>query len=123
MIELVFKFPDKKPPFFGIQFDNEHEAALLNHSWIDILKDKEWNAMIYVIGFKLELTIYSKREYQYTYKIYKYDRAALKKFIRETRQNDKINFGHVFCTEGIHKIVRTINNNVWVLPIKNIETY
>lgn len=124
MTELVFKYPERKPPFFGIKFDIETEAMRLNQTWINEY-NKEWNIRIEIIGVRLELILYSKKEFKHTYVIYKYDRANLKKFMRELRQNDKINFGHVTENkDGSHKVVRTsVNNKVWVLPITKVEIY
>lgn len=122
MVELVFKYPEKKPPFFGIKFDVETEGMMLNQSWVR-LKGKEWNARMEILGKKMELTIYSKKEFRHTYVVNNYDSVSLKKFLRETRQNDKINFGHVTQnSDGSHKIIRTgVNNAAWVLPITKIE--
>ncbi len=47
------------------------------------------------------------------------------KFMRETRQNDKINFGHLFVQQdSSHKIARVPKNNApWVIPIGKIEIF
>ena len=124
-MELVLKQPKNKPPFLGIQFENEYKASTLNQNW-----PNSYRSSLYSIELEPEvegMSLVIKLEsfgFNYKYENVKYDPVKLSKWLLQTKAEKQYNFGHVIKVLDTHKVVRTtVNSALWVLKVKEINLF
>lgn len=124
-LELVVKFPEKKPPFMGVLYENEFTGRRLNQSWVNTYGKFSYQIRIEPDLDFLKVTL-SQKELgeKYDYLISHYDERKLKDFLERTKNLKQINFGHVTKEFDDLKIIKTsVGNKVWVVKVDNVEYF
>jgi hypothetical protein len=124
-LELVVKFPENKPPFMGILYENEFTGKRLNQNWVSTYGSFYYQLRIEPDLDFLKVTL-SQKELgeKYDYLISRYDREKLKTFLDRAKKVKQVNFGHVIKEYDDLKIIKTsVSGKVWVLKIDNVEFF
>jgi hypothetical protein len=119
--ELFLSLPRNKPPFIGIAYERENSHGTLEHQ--DILsdtleidlyiffKDDKLDIRMEVIGFS-EIRFYSDVIY---------DHAKLNNWLVQTKDAERVNFGHVRKDHGGIRIERSfVGNKLFYKPLRNL---
>jgi hypothetical protein len=124
-LELVFKFPEKKPPFMGVVYENEFTGKRLNQSWVNTYGSFSFQIRIEPDLDFLKLTL-SQKELgeKYDYLISRFDEPKLKDFLSRTKDLKQINFGHVLKEFDDLKIIKTsVGFRPWVVKVDTVEFF
>jgi hypothetical protein len=124
-LELVFKFPENKPPFMGVVYENEFTGKRLNQSWVNTYGSFSFQIRIEPDLDFLKLTL-SQKELgeKYDYLISRFDKNKLIEFLDKTKNLKQVNFGHVVKEFDDLKIIKTsVGFKPWVVKVDNIEFF
>lgn len=122
-LELVIRYPDKKPPYVGILFQSSFTAGRTNQGWVNNYKNYFYQLRIEPLKDCLMITL-SQKDYhwKYSYLIHKYDERKIQEFLLKVKNHKYFNFGHVVMEYDNMIPVRTsVNMALWVLKIDNVE--
>lgn len=124
-MELILKTPANKPPFIGILFQKDYEAARLNQNLVNNYKNHQYELIIEPTGSLLNLRLYSEDiPFFYQYLGVSYSSDKLKSWYYNNKSNPEFNFSHLSATNDDLKVVRTlIGNKLFVLKIRKILFY
>jgi hypothetical protein len=118
-VELVLKLPKNKPPFIGVLFANEQEAAILNADWADRLKNCTFQLLLDP-SHRLYITLLmndGRRGERYEVS---YDPVALLKFLHYTKDSGFYNFGHLYFKLRKYQLAKTKDHSPLLFSIDKI---
>ena len=119
------KYPENKPPFMGVLYENEFTGKRLNQSWVNTYGSFSFQIRIEPDLDFLKLTL-SQKELgeKYDYLISRYDEPKLKDFLNKTKNLKQINFGHVVKEFDDLKIIKTsVGIRPWVVKVDTVEFF
>lgn len=119
-MDLVLKMPKGKPPFIGVLFLSQWDAQRTNK----LLPDS-YSMDTYQISLepshKLFLNLHNGTIHRARYEL-GYDPVKLLRFLHQTRECRKFNFGHVYLEDGDHKIaLTTATMKKFVLKVDKVD--
>jgi hypothetical protein len=124
-LELVVRFPENKPPFMGILYENEFTGKRLNQGWVNT-----YGSLFYQVRIEhdldfLKVTLSQKELGQkHDYLISRFDGDKVKIFLEKTKKVNQINFGHVVMEFDDLKVIKTsVGNKNWVVKVNNVEYF
>lgn len=122
-MELVFKLPKGKPPFIGIVFSSEFQAARTNQELVNDYKECDFTATLEPVGERnLNMVIKCVNpplKIEYKNLEFKYDL-----FVRWRRiaEGAPVNFSHLNIKLNEHIVVKTtLQNKLFVLKLNRVD--
>jgi hypothetical protein len=125
-MEIIFVLTENKPPFCGVVFDMDSEARMQNKSWVEDYKNFEWEAKLEFDNIRVTLTVWALRtKLKHSYEFYKFNTNTLRIFIKECKNANYINYGHLIRNkDGSHQIAKTPAKNMkWAIKLSDLKFY
>lgn len=126
MQKLIFKYPQRKPPFIGVVFDNNETAVIAQH----LLKEVGQFTLTLRIGRYPYMNLGRKSNEPYdhgsrtNYQFVSYEVSDLNAFADVALQSSPVNLGHVLYDEkGNLQIARTAEGKPFVIRLTKFDLF
>lgn len=122
-MKLIFKRPDNKPPFVGLEFSSEFDAERTNKVAINNYNTHDYVLVLEPKGDTLDILLTTKEGIiRHWYRHVKYHPTQLHQFLASTKFTEKYNFSHIVTDNNKHKVVHSCAcHRLWVLKVVIIK--